>query len=558
MSAARSLTPDLILTNAIVYTADAARSRHQAVAVADGRICAVGTAAEVEGLAGARTEILDLDGRLVLPGFIDAHMHASAAVEELYDVSLSECDSVAACVAAVARYAREHPELPAIRGYGWSDTYMPRLGPAAADLDAVVPDRPIILFDDSYHSGWLNSAGLRLAGFTASTPDPDNGVIERLADGSPSGTLREGPNALAERAFPPYTTEQARQGILHFQRTVAGPYGLTTVQDANPRPGRDAALEAFEALQAAGELTARYCLSLWILEDLPLDEQIAAAVKERARHNGPLVRVDWAKLFADGVVEGHTALLKEPYADDPEFRGDPVWAGGGLLRASAAAASAGFKLHYHAIGDAATTVSLDAIEAARAATGGAVDRPLITHLQVVDPADLPRFARLGAVAAVQPNWFLKEELYRTRQVPYLGEERAEREYPMRSLFEHGILVAGASDYPVPPAPDPLVAIQRGVLRRDPADASEPEPLWPEEAVPVEWMLDAFTANGARALGLEDEVGTIEPGKVADLVVVSRDLLSIAPEEITEAAVELTLFGGRPVYAAGPYAGLAGD
>jgi predicted amidohydrolase YtcJ len=558
MSADRALAPDLILTNAVVYAADAARSRHEAVAVAGGRIVAAGSAAEVADLAGPGTEVLDLGGRLVLPGFIDAHMHASSAAEELFDVSLAGLRSVAECVAAVARFAAEHPELPAIRGFGWSDTFVPRLGPAAADLDAAVADRPVILFDDSYHSVWLNSAGLRLAGITAATPDPDNGVIERLSDGRPAGTLREGPSYVAERTFPPYTLEQAREGILHFQRTVAGPYGLTTVQDATPRPGRDAALEAFEVLQVAGELTARYCLSLWIMEDQPLDDQIAAAVEERARHTGPLVRAEWAKLFADGVIEGHTALLKEPYADAPDFRGDPVWAGDGLLRASVAAAKAGFKLHYHAIGDAATALSLDAIEAARAATGGAVDRSLITHLQVVDRADLPRFARLGAVAAVQPNWFLKEELYRTRQVPYLGEERAEHEYPMRSLFEHGILVAGASDYPVPPAPDPLVAIQRGVLRRDPADATEPEPLWPEEAVPVEWMLDAFTTNGARALGLEDEVGAIEPGKVADLVVVSRDLLSIPPEEITAAEVELTLFGGRPVYAAGPFAGLAGD
>ncbi|MEE4275914.1 MAG: amidohydrolase family protein, partial [Thermoleophilia bacterium] len=221
MSTDRALAPDLILTNAVVYAADAARSRHEAVAVGGGRVVAVGSATEVEGLAGAGTEVLDLGGRVVLPGFIDAHMHASAAVEELYDVSLAGCRSVAECVAAVARYAGEHPELPAIRGYGWSDTYMPRLGPAAADLDAVVPDRPVILFDDSYHSAWLNSAGLRRAGIGAATPDPDNGVIERLPDGSPAGTLREGPSALAERAFPLYTLEQARQGILHFQRTVA-------------------------------------------------------------------------------------------------------------------------------------------------------------------------------------------------------------------------------------------------------------------------------------------------------------------------------------------------
>jgi len=558
MSAERALPPDLILTNGVVYAADARHSRHEAVAVGGGRIVAAGSAADVALLAGRGTRVLDLGGRMVLPGFIDAHMHASSATEELYDVALSDCRSVAECVAVVGRFAAGHPELPAIRGFGWSDTYVPRRGPAAAELDEVVADRPVMLMDDSYHSAWLNSAGLRLAGISEATPDPDNGVIERLPDGRPSGTLREGPSYVAERAFPPYTLEQARRGILHFQRSVAAPFGLTTVQDATPRPGRDAALPAFEVLQDEGGLTARYCLSLWIMEDRPLDGQIAAAVEERARHTGPLVRAEWAKLFADGVVEGHTALLKEPYADTPGFCGDPVWAGDGLLEASVAAAGAGFRLHYHAIGDAATALSLDAVEAAAAATGGAVERPIVTHLQLVDPADLPRFARLGAVAAVQPNWFLKEELYRTRQVPYLGEERAEREYPMRSLFEHGILVAGASDYPVPPAPDPLVAIQRGVLRRDPGDADEPAPLWPEECVPVEWMLDAYTINGARALGLEDEVGSIEPGKVADLVVVSHDLLSVAPEEITAAEVELTLFGGRPVHAAGPFDGMAAD
>jgi len=548
---------DLVLTNAVVYTVDAGRSRHEAVAVANGRIAAVGSAAAIVELAGPRTQVLDLGGRLVLPGFIDSHMHASFAHEELYDLSLAGLGSIEACLGAVARFAAEHPDLPAIRGNGWSDTYAPALGPAAADLDTVVPDRPVALFDDSYHFVWANTVALREAGIDASTPDPASGVIERLPDGTPSGTLREGPTALVERALPPRTADQARAGIRHFQRTIAGPFALTTVQDAGLRPGHDAALGAYEDLQAAGELTARYCLSLWIREDEPLEAQLEAAAEERARHAGPLVTAAWAKLFADGVIEGHTAVLKESYADRPGFCGVPVWPDGGLEAASVAAARAGFRLHYHAIGDGAVALSLDGIAAAARATGGRVERPLITHLQLVDPADLPRFAALGVVAVPQPYWFQKDVLYRTRQVPCLGLARADREYPMRSFWEHGVVVASASDYPVPPPPDPLAAIQRGVLRRDPADPEQHEPLWPEEAVMVERMIESFTARGAYAMGREEEVGTIEPGKIADLVVLSRDITALPAEEIAAARVELTLFGGRPVFAGGAFAGLAG-
>ncbi len=550
------MAADMILNNGTVYTVDAARSRHEAVAVTGGRVSAVGTAAQVAELAGPRTRVLDLGGRLVLPGFIDSHMHASSAVEELYDVSLESCRSVEECVAAVARYAAAHPELPFIRGYGWSDTYTPRRGPAAAELDAVVADRPVILFDDSYHAVWLNSRGLERAGFDAGTPDPANGVIERLPDGRPAGTVREGAATAAERAFPSYSVEQCREGVLHFQRSVAGPRGLTTVQDANLRPGRDAVLDAYEQLQEAGRLTARFCLSLWVLEDQPLEPQLEAAVAERSRHGGPLVKADWVKLFPDGVVEGHTACLKEPYADQPDFCGEPLWTPEGLAAAAVAATRAGFRLHFHCIGDAATAMALDAVAAARAARDGAVVRPLITHLQVVDPADLPRFAELGVVAVPQPYWFLRDELYHSRQVPYLGRERADREYPMASFWRHGVVAASASDYPVPPPPDPLVAIQRGVLRRDPADDTEP-PLWPEEAVSVEQMVESFTRNGAWAMGVEDETGSIETGKAADLVVLSRDIFAVPAEEITTAAVELTVFGGRPVFAAGAFAGLAG-
>ncbi len=219
---------------------------------------------------------------------------------------------------------------------------MPRHGPAAAVLDAVLPDTPVLLFDDTYHAVWLNSAGLRLAGTDASTPDPRNGVIERRPDGTPSGTLREGPCTLAVDAFPRYTPAQARAGVLHFQRVVAAPNGLTTVQDAGLRPGHDAALDAYVGLQRDGELTARYCVSLWLREDRPLGPQLEAAATERARLSGQLVLADWVKLFPDGVVEGHTAHLKQPYHDRPGDCGEPLWTHEGLAEASIAATRAGF------------------------------------------------------------------------------------------------------------------------------------------------------------------------------------------------------------------------
>ena len=201
-------------------------------------------------------------------------------------------------------------------------------------------------------------------------------------------------------------------------------------------------------------------------------------------------------------------------------------------------------------------MSLDAIAAAQRAVPGEDRRALITHLQYVDLDDLARFAELGVVAVPQPFWFEKDELYRERQLPYLGRERADHEYPMRSFWRHGIVTASASDYPVPPGPDPLVAIQRGVLRRDVADAAEPEPLWPEESVDVARMVESFTVNGAFAMALEHETGSLEPGKAADLAVLSRDILSVPAEEITTARVELTMLRGRPVFAAGAYDGLA--
>ncbi len=545
---------DLILTNGRVCTQDPALPECEAVAVTRGRIAAVGTRDEVGRLRDAGTTVVDLGGRLVLPGFCDAHLHPKYCTCAAYEVDLSGCLSVTACAGAVARFASAHPELPVVRGYGWYPTQVSEADMTAAVLDAVVPDRPVSLFDDSQHTQWVNGATLRLLGLGADEPGWEGAVVERLADGAPSGVLREA-WPWVEAALPQYDAAAIAAALRRFQDEVAARYGLTLLHEAGLVPG-EAMFGVYRTLEEAGELTARYCLSVEFDPLRPAAELVEAAVEERARDTGPLVRTAAVKLFADGVIESHTGYLKEPYVDRPGDRGVPLWAPEELVKVSAAAAAAGFQLHYHSIGDAAVSMSLDAVAAVRPRGWEHDARDILTHLQLVDPADYARMAALGVTAAVQPYWFAKDASYDAQLYrPLLGERRAACQYPLGSLLRHGVLVAGASDYPVSPPPDPLLAIQRGALRYDPLAPETSSQLWPEEAASVPELVAAFTVNGARANFLENETGTLTPGKSADVVVLSEDILRLPPERIHEAEVRLTLFRGAAVYAAAEYRGL---
>jgi predicted amidohydrolase YtcJ len=548
--AARDATrpADSALLNGVVYTADRGRGVAQAVAVGAGRIVAVGSDDDVRRVCDPSTRLIDLGGRLVLPGFIDSHAHASETVGDVFGVRLKGLASLQEYVAAVRAFAADHPELPAIRGWGWSNVVVPGRGPTAAALDAAVTDRPALLTSEDGHSLWANSPALRRVGLNAGTPDPANGVIERdPATGEPSGTLREGAQHLVLSATAPFTSAQCTEGIRHFQREVAGPLGITTVFDPMLVAG-EPIFDAFERLQRDGELTVRYRAGLWLRSDLPVDEQLRAASAERDRHHGALFQADTVKLFADGVIEGHTAYLDEPYADTPGNRGFPEWPAAALNAASLAAAGAGFELHYHAIGDAGTALALDAIAAARAA-GFHAGRPAITHVQLTRRGDIERFAQLGVTAVLNPYWFLKDDYFYDLQVPYLGPERAEREYPMASFFAAGVPVASASDFPVTVPPDPLTGIQVGVMRSLSGETAPGDVLWPEERVTVEQMIESFTIAGARAHGLADETGSIAAGKSADLIVLDANILAAPPEEIGAASVCLTVFRGDEVYRA---------
>jgi predicted amidohydrolase YtcJ len=565
---ARNRPADTVFKNGYIYTVNAHDPVAKAVAVKGGKIVYVGSNRGVRAFVGPSTQVVRLGGKMMLPGFIDSHMHASMTVSSLYSVLLYGMTSVDEYVAAVAEFAGANPEMDVIRGQGWSNTVVPGIGPLATALDAVVSDKPVAIMSEDGHSYWVNSAALALADITGATPDPENGVIERVPGseqsdppyGTPSGTLRETAADLVTGLLPDYTVQQYKDGVASFQQDVAAPLGLTTVFDPLMYVGSNG-VQALEEMASDGDLTVRFRAALSLTPEDDLATWIPAARAERAKHRHGMFKTPAVKIFADGVVEGHTAYLDEPYADaleykgDAGYRGEPIWRPLDLKKAFARLDRAGFQIHTHAIGDAATTETLNALAYARKVNGKHDWRPGITHLQLVDPKDFSRFAKLGVTAVPDPYWFIKDDYYTYLQVPYLGLPRADREYPMKSFFRAGVTVASASDFPVTIPPDPLMGIAVGVTRWAPDYVYEyPAPpslkgvLWPRERATVEQMIRSFTINGARANYLGRKTGSIKVGKRADLVVLDTNLLEVAkPTDLFDAHVLYTMGGGKVLH-----------
>jgi predicted amidohydrolase YtcJ len=543
---------DTVYTNGVVATEDAAHTLAQAVAVKDGVIVYVGDDAGVAAYVGAGTATVDLGGKFVCPGFVDAHAHPDEAVADLYEVDIYSLHTMAAYQKKIHAFASRHEELGVIQGSGWDTSLFSAMGPTAKELDKACKDRPVVIWDQSYHEMWVNSAALKLAGITSKTKDPEGGVIERYPGTTkPSGVLRESATDLVKDKVPDFTVAQYEAALLHMQRDVLGPLGVTSVLDAWLEPGGNP-IAAFEDLAQKGELTVRYRGAIHFDPGSgTVDDQVAAAVAERAKHTSDLFQANTVKFFMDGVVDGHTALLDTPYKDRPNFCGNPVWQWPELKDAAVKAAQHGFQLHFHAIGDAACSMALNAVQAAETATGNGDPRDGITHLQLVTPTDYQRMAQLGVVAVTQPYWFVKDSYYWDLQLPFLGKWRADHEYPMKSFFDNGVKVCTSSDYPVTVPPDPLQAIQTGVTRyfRGASEWSvkKNDPLWIAQKVNVQQMLDASTINGAYSMYLDGETGSIEVGKSADFIVLSKDILTCPTTMISKAAVMRTVFRGQTVY-----------
>ncbi|WP_062304359.1 amidohydrolase [Demequina subtropica] len=542
----------LLIRGGVLWS-DGAFLDGDAVLVVGGVVRAIGAGEELaarDDAAGA--EVVDAAGGLVHASFADAHVHAAMAGIEALGLDVSAAHGAEECLARVAAYAAAH-EGPWIVGGGWHMSDYEGGTPTAAALDAVTGDVPTFLVNADHHGAWVNSAALRAAGIDADTPDPEDGRIERDGTGSPTGTLHEGAMALVERHLPPVSEDDARAGLAVAAGTLLR-HGVTAWQEAivGEYGGHSDATPAYTALIADGSLAARVSGALWVPRDATL-ESVPALVASfvRRRDANALAGFDTssAKIMVDGVAENRTAAMHEPYVEpgcdcgagvDGE-RGIAYFSTAVLRAVAAALAAEGFALHFHAIGDRAVTEALDAVEAIPAADRSR-RRHHIAHVQVVDPADVPRFAALGVTVNAQALWARNEAQMTELTVPILGERRAAWQYPFGSFLRAGASLAMGSDWPVS-TPDPWQAIHTAVTRREPG--SDAGPLNPVEALTLAEALRAYTAGSHELLGLEGS-GVLEAGARADLCVASRDPFAGSPEEIATTRTVVTVLGGEVV------------
>jgi len=560
--------PDLLVVGA---RARLAPGRYAAaIAVTGDRITAVGDDADVLALRGSRTRVVQARGATVLPGFQDAHVHAPFAGRNLLRVWLNDLPGRPAYLDAVARFAANHPNEPWVVGGGWAMEDFPNGLARKEDLDAIVPDRPVFLFNRDVHSAWVNSAALLAGGITRDTVDPSDGRIERDPQtGEPTGMLHEGAAyTFNERVVPPPSRLEWEEAILTAQERLHA-LGITGWQDAWVTPST---LAAYRSLAADGRLTARVVGALWWDRHRGLD-QIADLCSQREATTGnhadsgvPGFHPTSVKIMVDGVLETYTGALLEPYCDGcgghTDNRGllyvDPEL----LAEAVTALDAAGFQVHQHAIGDRAARTALDAIAAARTANGRNDRRHHIAHLQVLQRSDIPRFSALGVTANAQAYWAKNDPQMEVLTTPFLGPDRTALQYPFASLAAAGTRLAMGSDWAVTTA-DPLAQIEVATTRSDPADR-ELAAFLPHERLTLDAALDAFTA-GSAWVNHDDDGGAIRVGARADLAVLDADLFGTdlrigtrAPigggpphslQGVSDASVVMTVAAGRVVYEA---------
>lgn len=522
---------DLLLVNGTIYTMDPTGRRASALAVAGGRVWLVG-GEELRELTWPGAEVIDLEGRCVLPGLTDAHIHLGWFALGLRQVDLTGSSSQEEMLARVAQRVRSTPPGEWVVGRGWDQELwpVPRF-PTAADLDRVAPGHPVVLTAKSGHALVANTIALRQAGVDANTPDPEGGRIERDRSGRPTGLLLEAAMELVRRALPEPDAGAVAEALpAAFERTWQ--VGITSVHQMGN-------LVAFEALQ---RLHAEGALGLRVVQYLPAEAlDHALALHVRAGLGDDWLRLGGVKVFADGALGPRTAAMLEPYDGEPDNVGILTLEPEALEDLARRASEGGLPLAVHAIGDRANRMVLDVLERTWSPHDGSM-RARIEHVQLLHPDDVGRLAKLGVVASMQPIHAIQDAPMADR---YWGK-RCVTAYAWRSLLDAGTVLAFGSDCPVEDL-NPFLGIHAAVTRSRPDGYGGPQGWYPEQRITVEEAVKAYTWGAAYAVGMEDRVGRLAPGYWADLVVLDRDVFTCTPDAIAGTQVVATMVGGRWVF-----------
>jgi predicted amidohydrolase YtcJ len=537
MSAQSNPAADLIITNANVWTGDGTHPKAQAVAVLGDRIVAVGSSSAVLLWRGQNTKVIDAGGKLLLPGFNDAHVHFVDGGRQLDNLQLNDVTSTDEFVRRIAEQAKKTPRGEWILGGDWDETkWTPPNLPTKEMIDPVTPDNPVLLSRYDGHSALANSIALRLAGITAQTPDPPGGAIVRDAQGNPTGDLKDAALDLAYKVVPSLSHEQRMRAVKRALEHAAS-LGVTSVQTMNPEY---ADIAVFAELLQNGELTTRIYAAPLITG---VDDQ--AKIGIRHAFGGPYLRIGAVKAYADGSLGSRTAYFFEPFSDQPDNRGllsnemQPL----SLMRDRMMTAdAAGLQICTHAIGDQAISIVLDLYTDVVKAHHGAERRFRIEHAQHMAEKDFARFAQLDVIASVQPYHAIDDGRWAEARI---GHDRASRTYAFRTFLNHGVHLAFGTDWDVAPL-NPLLTVYAAVTRST-LDGKNPNGWFPEQKLTVAEAVHAYTMGSAYAEFQEQEKGSITPGKLADMVLLSDDIFSIDPVKIRDVKVLKTIVGGKVIW-----------
>jgi len=533
---------DLIVTNARIYTMNPQHKWAEAIAIRGEKIVAAGDRKSIEAMRGPATKVIDADQHMVLPGFTDCHIHFMDGSLGLTRVDLNDSKTIEEIQKRVKAYADAHPNEPWIQGMGW--TY-PTFGGSALPnkkiLDEVVPDRPVYLVAFDGHSSWANSKALAMAGIDRNTADPPNGKIVRDEKGEATGALKEAAGDLVAAKVPKPTRaerlEALRKGIHEANKA-----GLVRVHSA----GQDFEyLDLYNELRKNGELTLRFYVAYFLDPPGLTPESIALIESARRQYNDDWISGGGVKTMLDGVVEAHTAAMLEPYSDDPTLSGKLFWDPGKYKETIADLDARGFQIFTHAIGDQAVRLALDAYQNAATVNHTKDRRPRIEHIETISAQDIDRFGKLGVIASMQPLHSYPDEDTLEIWARNIGPERAKRAWVWHSIEDTGGALAFGSDWPVVTL-NPWRGVQTALTRQ--TDEGKPEyGFVPQQRLSLDDTLRAYTIGAAFAGHREKTEGSIETGKLADLIVLDRNLYKIEPTEIGKTEVLMTMVGGKVVY-----------